>query len=80
MSDLHSRLIPMAKEVFSEIKVRTGLEFPHSSVKEAFESFNSILASKGIVWLIDNTKTVGMSHMGLVGWMENAREVLSKNA
>jgi hypothetical protein len=79
MSDLHSRLIPMAKEVFAEIKTRTGLEFPHSSVKEAFESFDSIVATKGIAWLIDNTATVGMTHLGWAGWMANAREVLNKN-
>ena len=75
---LRSRLMPMAIAVFAEIKKRTGLDFPHANLNEAFESFRLIVSSNGIVWLIDNTSDIGMSHMGWLGWMENARAALSE--
>lgn len=64
----------LADAAFDAIKENSGEEFAHSTVSEAFQSFQEITETKGIVWLIDNTKGTGMSHLSWCGWMSEARE------
>ena len=66
----------LANEAFAAIKANAGEEFPHSTVKEAFDSFRAIVAERGIVWLIDSASGSGMSHLGWTGWMSEARKSL----
>jgi hypothetical protein len=64
----------MANEAFQAIEKNTGESFPHATVKEAFESFQSITATKGVAWLIDAATGTGMSHLGWTYWMSEARK------
>jgi hypothetical protein len=66
----------LANEAFDAIEATTGKAFPHSTVREAFDSFNMIVNKHGLVWLIDSAKGTGMSHLGWCYWMGKAREVL----
>lgn len=62
-----------ANEAFDAIKKSTGKEFPHSTIKESFESFQEITGHFGLIWLLDATAEIGMSHLGWTYWMQEAR-------
>ena len=66
----------LADTAFDAIKENTGLEFPHGTVEEAYESFQSITKLHGLAWLIDSTTGTGMSHLGWTQWMSEARDQL----
>lgn len=66
----------LANEAFAAIEANTGETFPHSNVSDAFDSFQRIVETKGLAWLIDSATGTGMSHLGWTGWMSEARQVL----
>jgi len=70
----------LANQAFDAIKANTGLEFPHGTVAEAFESFQSITGSKGLPWLICATTGTGMSQVAWATWMTEARKVIEAAA
>lgn len=65
-----------ANEAFGAIERNTGVAHPHSTIREAFDSFQSIASIKGIAWLIDAASGTGMSHLGWSQWMAEARLVI----
>lgn len=64
----------LANEAFEAIKTNTGMEFPHDTVAQAFESFQTITSTKGLAWLIDATTGTGMTHIAWTTWMTEARK------
>lgn len=78
MDDVKSRLMPLAVNVFASIKRETEIDFPHENLRDCLDSFEKIIYQRGIVWLIDSAKHAGLTHMGWVGWMVNAREVIGE--
>lgn len=76
------QLLDLADGVFAAIKSKTQQEFwtrtsnDNESLIHAKKAFDEIILRHGVVWLINAASETGMSHLGWVGWMREARAII----
>jgi hypothetical protein len=80
MNDIMSveELQELADIAFEAILKNTGVYEPHATVCEAYNSFNRLVRTHGLCWLIDATRDTGMSHFVWTYWMSCAKEGLGR--
>lgn len=71
-------LLNLADIAFQAIKKNTGILCwsPRDGLSAAFGQFEKLYADKGLVWIINSASGTGLSHFGLMTWMEEAKKII----
>jgi len=78
-TDGYAHLESLAIVAFEAIEKNTGERLWYTanddrhSVATAIEAFDNAVSVHGIAWLIDSTIGTGLTHMGWLAWMREAR-------
>lgn len=67
----------LANEAFAAIERKAGKTFPHSTIAEAYESFQQIGKSNGPRWIMDAIAGTTISSTRYCEWMSKAKELLT---